>query len=204
MKTKGETVEFFAYGPDADLDVVTAMIGRKPLSARPAVLEGFRLGIQNIDDIPDVKVRGLQGTARQMIRKMWKDDVPDFEMYVVRKGKGQVKGIVYTMRKEDMEIVKDWELVASKWYSIVEGKVTFDDGKTGKVLTIAVKNQNIQREVDGLHYDLFFNRGETFKRTFLAHVKASREQYLERERKGAGIQRKISGKPQRGLRRGQE
>ncbi|MCL4379861.1 gamma-glutamylcyclotransferase [Candidatus Marsarchaeota archaeon] len=181
-----ETVQFFAYGPSADPEVVAAITGREPLAARPAVIEGYKLGVQNIDDIPDIKVPGLPTTARKIMRESWKDDVPNFEMYVLREGMGRVRGVVYTIRKADMPAMEDWELVPFKWYSIVKGRVTFDDGSKSEVQTIAVKDQNVQREVDGMYYDLFLGRGEAFKEIFLSHVRANRRQYLERERSGVG------------------
>lgn len=181
-----DTVQFFAYGPSADPDVIAAITGRKPLAARPAVIKGYKLGVQNIDDIPDIEVPDLPITARKIMRESWKDDVPNFEMYVLREGIGRVRGVVYTIRKEDMAAMEDWELVPFKWYSIVKGQVTFDDGSKGEVQTIAVRDQNVQREVDGMHYDLFLGRGEAFKKIFLSHVRANRKQYLERESTGAG------------------
>ncbi len=175
---KDKTASFFAYGPAADPDVITAITGRKPLDSRPAILSGFVLCIQGVNDIPDLKIPGLPQTARQIIRESWG---ADFKMYVIRKGDGKVKGVVYTIRKEDMGAMEDWELVNFKWYSVMNGNATFDDGSTREVIAVAIKDQSIEKEVDGLDYDLFLGLGEAFKQLFIKHVNAARRLYLKRE-----------------------
>jgi hypothetical protein len=155
------TVDFFYYGPGADEDVMSAILGEKPLNNRSAILHGYRLGIQSVNDIPDAKVEGLRKTARKIIKKEWGDD---FTMYVAHKGDAEIiKGVVWTIKIEDLNRLKHWELVEYGWYSIVDGDATFADGKKGKVLTIVVKNQTVQKDVDGLDYDLFLGKGQKLK-----------------------------------------
>ena len=183
-----ETAEFFCYGPGADLDVVTAEIGHPPISGRPAVLHGFRLGIQGVENIPDKKVpvpghpeKILPVTARSIIVDSWGKD---FEMYVVREGDGDVRGMVWTIKASDLPKIEDWELVDFGWYSMVRGGVTLEDGKRRDVWTIAVKNQGVRREVDGMNYDNWLGKGKDFKEEFLKHVRENYRRFAERQEKG--------------------
>jgi len=176
QKQNVETVDIFYYGPGADEDVMTAIIGKKPIKGRSAILQGYKLGIQGVNEIPDIKVKGSSQTARQIIKGAWG---PDFLMHAAHKGKGLIKGIVWTINKEDLGMVKKLELVKFKWYSIVKSKVVFADGGTAQVLTIVVKNQPVQKDIDGLNYDLFLDKGHKFKELFLHRVATVRKQYLE-------------------------
>lgn len=181
-----KTVQYFGYGPAADPDVIAAIIGRRPLLTRPAILKGYKLGLQSLNDIPNKKIPGLPFTARELMRILWKKDAPSgFKMYVAHKGPGRIRGAVHTIRDSDMGAMRDWELVDFKWYSIVHGKVKFDEGKTGDVITIAVKNQRIGKNIDGLKYKIFPFEGRNFKKIFIKHAKISRLNYLSRLKSGS-------------------
>jgi hypothetical protein len=164
-KQNVNTIDFFYYGSGVDEDVMSSIIGKKPLDAKPATLHGYNLGIQGINDIPDVKVVGLKMTARELVKDAWGKD---YQTYSAYKGGGEIRGIVWTINKEDLDLLRNWELVDYKWYSIVDGMVTFSDGKKEKVLTFAVKNQPIQKNINGMNYDPFFNKGQKFKETVVS------------------------------------
>jgi len=176
QKQNAATIDFFYYGPCADEDVMTAIIGKKPINGRSAILQGYILGVQNLDDIPDIKIKGLKLTAQKIMKADWQ---PDFQMHAAHKGKGQIKGIVWTITKEDLDAIKNWELVDYHWYSIVEGTVVFVDDSTKKVLTIAVKKQHTQKDINGLNYDLFLDKGPKFKELLLLKITENRKQYLK-------------------------
>ena len=187
-----ENVEFFCYGPGADLDVVTAEIGHPPMSGRPAVLHGFKLGIQGVENIPDKKVpvpghpeKMLPVTARSIIEESWGKD---FEMYVVREGEGEVRGMMWTVKKSDLLPIEDWELTDFGWYSMVRGGVTLENGEKRDVWTIAVKDQSIRREVDGMNYDDWLGKGKEFKEEFLKHVRENYRRFVERQEAGKGLE----------------
>lgn len=185
-------MEFFCYGPGADLDVVTAEIGHPPISGRPAVLHGFKLGIQGVENIPDKKVpvpghpeKISPVTARSIIIDSWGKD---FEMYVVREGEGEVRGTVWTIKKSDLAPIEDWELVDFGWYSIVRGVVTLENGEKRDVWTIAVKDQGVRREVDGMNYDDWLGGGKKFKEIFLTHVAENFKRFTERQQNGQTLE----------------
>ncbi len=187
-----ETVEFFCYGPGADLDVVTAEIGHPPIAGKPAVLHGFRLGIQGVENIPDKQMpvpghpeKMLPDTARGIIGESWG---PGFEMYVVREGEGEVRGTVWTIKKSDLPPIEDWELVDFGWYSTVRGGVTLENGERRDVWTIAVKHQSVRREVDGMNYDNWLGRGEEFKKEFIRHVEENYKRFAARQKEGKGLE----------------
>ncbi len=188
-----DTVEFFCYGPGSEAEVVIEMIGKAPISATPAILHDFQLGVQGLGDIPDklMPVPGHPGkmlpkTARGIMADSWP---PDFETYVAFESPGsKIRGTVFKIRKADLPPIEDWELIDFGWYSVVKGIATLENGEEHEILTMAIKDQSIRREVDGMDYDNWLGKGDEFRREFLKHVRENYRRFAERNASGHGLE----------------
>jgi hypothetical protein len=166
-------IYFFGYGQETDEEVMEAIIGHKPINGESAVLHGYKLGIQGVKNIPNIKVNGLPATARQKISDAWGKD---FETYSAHKGNGKINGILWTIRKGDLLAIRYINLIDFKWYSLVKGMVELENGKKLSAWTLVIKNQKVLKEADGMSYDPFLGGGKTSKRAFLNHMEKIRRQ----------------------------
>jgi hypothetical protein len=123
-------------------------------------LEGYKLHLQSLQYAPNA--------AKKILTSLWGKK---FEMYVLKKGKGMVRGVIWYINSKDKAAIRHWELVDAGWYSFVNGTARSHNGHTIKVITIAVKNQTAGREVDGLKYKLFFGNQKSYKKKFIAKIK---------------------------------
>jgi hypothetical protein len=173
---------FFAYGPLSDPDVFSAVTGRKRTAGKAATLYGYDLHLQKFRDIP--------GPARSWVSKFWEKD---FKMYVLVKGSGKVRGVIWSVNDEDMPGIKIWELVDEGWYTLMKGNARLDDGRSVSAITIAIKGQKTIGKIDGMHYDPFFGRKRTLKPQFIKNIRMALKLYVEWQKVNAPPS-KASGK----------
>lgn len=50
---------FFGFGADSEVEMIAAVIGRKPKNIGPATLYDYQLCIQGLDDIPTSSLTSL-------------------------------------------------------------------------------------------------------------------------------------------------
>jgi hypothetical protein len=149
-------VLYFGYGANRDARMITAITGKpeSELVGHPAVLEGYTLAVQRLDQIPDTisPDAPIRISPQQLLREVWGED---FESYVIKASpNGKVNGTVWELTEDERERVRDWELLDFGWYHDVEGRVRLDDGSEIAVVTEALDDyQQIDREVDGMNYE---------------------------------------------------
>lgn len=134
---------FFGYGANRNRSRIRQVIGKDPGDGVGAILEGYTLHVQNLDQIPEPAQSDL------------KEIFGNYKAYTIRKGKGFVAGIVWSVTEEEFEKIKAWEYVGS-WREIVEVTVKSEDFYTVKVLTEkSIDTYPVSEKVDGIIYDEF-------------------------------------------------
>ncbi len=170
----GNKILYFAYGNNREPEIMQALTGNKKLVGHEATLKGYVLGVQRLDQVPKTRMPGLPISPYEAIKRNWDDK---FESYVVKKGEGDVKGIVWELTPEERELVRDWELVDFGWYKDIKGKAVTKDGREVDIQTEGFREgQEVDREVDGKDYPAFLNKFGDFQRV----AEKARREYLER------------------------
>jgi len=188
-------VMYFGYGATRDSGVISIILG-KPESAlvgRKAVLEGFDLAIQRLDQVPDVILPTAPSaiSVRESLRKVWGDN---FRSYVLKPNSGgRVSGIIWELTPEDIERIKDWELLDFGWFEDTNGEAITPEGNRIPVVTEKIRSdQEVDQVVDGLEYETWLEDPEKFK----AVAEKARHEYDDRLLRGEGLlddpERKLS------------
>jgi len=139
---------FFGYGSYRDKKKIAEIIGKDPEGGEPAVLEGYLLAVQTLDQIP--------GSARAVLQKVWGDQ---FRAYTIRKSPGIVVGTVWIIDQEDLNKIKEWEFVEEQWREIKQVDVTTNSGTKIPVLTdLARETLPVKEFVNGIEYEYNLNK----------------------------------------------
>ncbi len=146
-------LQYFGYGAMEDPRVIEAVIGRKPNSVN-AVLPGFELCVQRIDQVPDTVHPDAPAplSPRAILQQSWPDT---FESYTIRENeRGNVRGKVWLLlHPEERDRLADWELIEFGWFRDIQTLVRIDGGKMDVITEGLAADQEIDRVVDGLEYD---------------------------------------------------
>jgi len=171
----GEKFLFFGYGPARDLRVMQALTGNKNLVGREAVLKGYRLNLQTLEQVPNTRTLAPK-SPREILKESWPDG---FEFFVVSPDeKGEVAGTIYWLTAQEKELFRDFELIDLSWNKDGNGKVITSDGQELEVgVPVLGDGQEVNREVDGINYNPYFN--STLEK-FVQVAEKSRRELLER------------------------
>lgn len=121
---------YFGYGANKDIEMLEAIIGRRP-EGEKAVLKDFELCIQKWEEIPE--------KARETLKKHWNKD---FRSYVIKPSKGkQVSGMLWNITESEHKHIEKWEL-HNIWYEPVK---------------IKLNGKNAVTEVFNSHYNAYIN-----------------------------------------------
>ena len=161
----GENVMYFGYGTNSDPKMIAAILGKTEtdLKGTPAILEGFNLAIQRLDQVPD----SVSPTApanispRDLLKENWG---VDFLSYVIMPNtEGWVSGVIWELTPDERERVRDWELVDSGWYEDCEGTVRTAAGQEIPIITEMLGGgQSVDHIVDGLNYETWLDSPAKF------------------------------------------
>ncbi|MCL5432650.1 MAG: gamma-glutamylcyclotransferase [Patescibacteria group bacterium] len=156
---------YFAYGANMDKGMIRAITGNDRLVGRPAILDGYEIGIQRIDQTPK--------DVEKLLRNSWGDD---FKTYVIYPRLGaKVKGMVWELTETERRLVRNWEFVEKEvgprfsWYKqVLIDRVSTPEGGTieGLETEILGDGQEIDGtiKVDGLNYEPYLmNPGEMWR-----------------------------------------
>lgn len=150
-------IAYFGYGAMKDADVMEAVIGRRP-SGEPAVVRGMGLSIQTMAEIPLV--------VQEVLRRKWPDSFRSYSL-MPRAG-ATVSGMLWSLTKEEREIVCDWELVYLVWYEIAEVNAYRADGGIVPASTEIMSGTQASAPVeDGIGYPALLNPKEDVLRIAL-------------------------------------
>lgn len=183
-------VLYFGYGANRALEMMASITGNKNLVSRPAILTGYTLCVQRLDQIPDTVSPGSPApiSPRQLLKESWPDT---FESYIIKPGKREDKilGVVWELTPEERELVREWELIDFGWYQDMEIQVKTQDGQKVVVQTEGLReDQEVDREVNGANYETWLNKPEDFARV----AEKARREYFERQKKSIEGLQKIS------------
>lgn len=135
---------FFGYGANKSRSKIQQIIKRDPGTGIGAVLEGYTLNTQSLNNIPE--------NPRKIIFQLYGSE---FKSYSIKKGDGIVLGVIWETTPEELELIKDWESVGT-WRELIEVDVKSSANQIIKVVT--EKSHDTYPTdfiVDGLLYDVF-------------------------------------------------
>lgn len=145
-----EKVLYFGYGANREPAMMEAITGNANLVGKPAVLRGYELCVQRLDQVPDI--------PRRILDASWS---PKFTSYTIRTGApdDEVYGTLWELTPLERELVRNWELIDLGWYRDMQVKITTEDGQEIEARTEGLREGlEIDREVDGREYKSFLNR----------------------------------------------
>lgn len=178
-------IYYFGYGANRERARIREVLGKEPQGGYGAVLEGFDLGYQILDQIPQ--------KPQEVLRNAWGDR---FKCYTLRRGKGLAVGVIWEMDQADLEIMKKWEFIGL-WREIVQLSVKTFSGETIKAITEkAIDDKRVFGFVDGLNYENNLNldgiktklamRDEEYRKEEIAKIRTQiAAMKMERLPKGA-------------------
>ncbi|MFZ1258336.1 MAG: gamma-glutamylcyclotransferase family protein [Candidatus Saccharimonas sp.] len=158
FRTKSSKEYFFGFGADQEVDMIAAIIGRQPRIVGVAVLEGYQLCIQSLEDITDKRAN-----PRAILERTWGKG---FRSYAIRPVLGsKVRGTVFEVTKAERLLIDAWELVPEGWQDSAEVTVVGEDGHVYKAYTqVLAKGQREGDTVNGMMYRSWLMPKEDFVR----------------------------------------
>lgn len=173
----GDKVLYFGYGANRESRMMAAITGNPDLVGRSAVLKGFRLCVQRLDQVPDTvsPTSPAPVSPRKILQNNWPET---FESYTIKPDKkSEVHGVIYELTALERELVRDWELIDFGWYKDTKGKAVTKDGREVEVVTEALGDgQEVDREVNIENYNPWLNSPEDFERV----AEKARREFFER------------------------
>lgn len=127
-------------------ELIQTLTGQPLLNKQEAVLEGYNLVVQRLDQVPD--------PAQKIIRGTWGDT---FESYNLTPGDGRIKGFKCTITEDQMKRLAEWEFEEFGWFVPREVEITNPTtGEKEKVMTMVMgEGQEYDRVVDGENFEPF-------------------------------------------------
>jgi hypothetical protein len=174
-------IKYFGYGSNKDLDMMSHMVGNNELHGKPGKLLGYELCIQRIDQIRDIIPQDspLDKSPRAVVREGFDEN---FELFVARPKKDSViYGTIWDLTAEELNLVKEWELVDAGMQEEVQAIAIDDEGKTVGVETQAVIDP--PAEIDRLVIDEDYDPYIVSKGKMLEVADRSREFILSLNKK---------------------
>jgi hypothetical protein len=153
---------YFAYGANRTQEMMNWITGKSGLTGRPAILKGWILGVQKLNQIPEVIIPTSAGPRplRKHLQIEWGDK---FETYTITPGKGEIRGTLWEINPKERELVRNWERVGF-WYKEVQVKVSTGNGQEVEAITECLgDSQTFARKVNGLNYNPFLLPKDIFK-----------------------------------------
>ncbi|OGE31668.1 hypothetical protein A2631_00785 [Candidatus Daviesbacteria bacterium RIFCSPHIGHO2_01_FULL_44_29] len=147
-------VKYFGYGSNADRDMMVHMVGREDLKGEPGKLIGYQLCIQTLDQIRDIvpEASPVKTSPREMIRQTYGDS---FELFIaIPKPDAVAYGTIWDLTPEEVNLVKEWELVDYGMQEEVNAMAMDSAGNLIQVETQAVLDPpgEFDRVVEGNDY----------------------------------------------------
>jgi hypothetical protein len=155
MDSRKATIKYFGFGTNRDLEMMQHMIGRENINGEHGRLIGYELTIQKADQFrtkmpatsPNPKM-----SARDIIMKAWG---AKFEMFTSRPNPtGIIYGTIWDITPEELELVKNWEMVDFGCQEEARGIALTDTGELVEVIIQSfLKPAEIDRVIKGDDYE---------------------------------------------------
>lgn len=175
-------VYYFGFGTNKDLDMMAHMIGRNDIKGEAGRLIGFDVCIQRADqfrtEIPETSP--LPVAPKDLILNSWG---PNFEMYVSRPNpEGVAYGTIWEITPEELELVREWELVDYGAQEDAWGIAFNSKGEVFQVITQSFMHPpaDIDRVVEDSDYEAYI----WSKEAMLKRADELRLQYLKLKAEG--------------------
>lgn len=151
----------------SDDELIQTLTGEPVRDKELAVLEGYDLVVQRLDQIPEIPQRIIRGS--------WGDG---FESYNLTPGSGHIRGIKCKVSQNQWNRLNDWEFGEFGWFVSKEVEIkNLATGQREKVMTMVMgEGQSFDRKVDGDNFPPYLMPRE---KTLEVAVKA-RQLYDER------------------------
>src|SRR3989344_2047062 len=175
-----EKVFYFGYGVNKEPKMMRWITGNPNLKGKPAVLRGYKLCVQRLDQVPDTvfPTAPVPVSPRTILKDNWGES---FTSYTIKEDpEDEVHGTLWELTLQDRELVRDWELIDFGWYKDLKVKIETEDSQEIEVQTEGIGDgQGYDREVNGTNYETWLNLPVEFERV----ATKSREDYFARLRK---------------------
>ena len=173
------TVKMFSYVVKENIEGIRALLGRRKLVYEDAVLQGYELCVQRVEQVSDsVPLSSpLNVSPRKLLEKTYS---PDYELYTIRPHTGvTVSGIIWYISPEEYEVWREIELIDYGLSEDITAKAITENGDVITVKTYGlIKNAvNISKVIDSSYI-----RENIPTRKKLQHKRQIRLDYLERKR----------------------
>lgn len=163
---KKDLIAYFGFGTNRDLSMMQHMIGRKKIKGEHGRLIGYEITIQKSKqfrtEIP--KTSPYPVSPRNLILRGWG---PKFEMFTSRPNvTGVAYGTIWYITQEELELVREWEIVDYGCQEDAFGIAVTKTGKLVKVITQSfLKPAKISRVIRGDKYASYiWNKKAMLKR----------------------------------------
>lgn len=172
------TIKYFGFGTNRDLEMMEHMIGRSNIVGEPGKLIGYELctqrGKQFRDEIPKNSV--LDISPRTLIVNSWG---PEFEMYVSRpNSNGVIFGTIWDITPEEFQLVREWEMVDYGAQEDTNAMALNSKGEIVQVVTQSFINPPIP-EIENVVTSENYNPYIASKEAMLKKADEVRLQYLK-------------------------
>lgn len=177
MQNSKKLIAYFGFGTNRDLEMMQHMIGRQDIKGEHGRLIGYEITIQRADqfrtEIPPTSPNKKM-TAKDLIMNGWG---PKFEMFTSRPNPdGVAYGTIWYITPEELELVREWEIVDFGCQEDAYGTAITDDGKEVRVITQSfLKPAEIDRVITGDNYESYI----WDKEAMLKRADNIREDYLK-------------------------
>lgn len=109
-------IKYFGYGTMANERIMTVLIGRVP-EGSPAILYGYALHVQHLDQIPDDVHPGTGLSPRVLLREKWGERFRNYT--ILPDENATVHGMLWDITDDEQRIIRAWELVDAGWHEEV-------------------------------------------------------------------------------------
>jgi len=167
MENSKKLIAYFGFGTNRDLEMMQHMIGRQDIKGEHGKLIGYEITIQRADQFRDKIISTSPNpnmSPKDLIMKGWG---PEFEMFTSRPNPNNVAyGTIWYITNEELELVREWEIVDFGCQEDAYGTAVTDDGREVKVITQSfLKPAEIDRVINGDNYEAYiWNKEAMLKR----------------------------------------
>lgn len=169
-------MKYFGFGTNKDLDMMIHMVGNQNLKGVKGKLIGYELCIQDLNQIRDEIIPPFDISPRQIIKNGHGDS---FKLYVTRPNPSAAAyGTIWDLTAEELELVKNWELVDFGMQEEVKAMAMDDNGNMIEVETQALMRD--PREVEKIVSEENYEAYIAPKDKMLKIADEAREDFLKR------------------------
>ena len=181
MEKNKTTINYFGFGTNRDLEMMQHMIGRQDIKGEHGRLIGYEITIQGANQFRTKIPPGSptpDRSPRDLIMKGWG---PGFEMFTSRPNPtGIAYGTIWYITPEELELVREWEIVDYGGQEDAYGIAITDDGRLIEIITQSfLEPAGIDRVITGDDYSPYI----WDKKAMLEYADKIRLQYLELKEK---------------------